>query len=101
MFRLYHTPAGYTPLNGMADLEKRLVRKLGNVTAPLSASVNLINSRLLYSGLKATVGHIAGTDSVPGVLLCCLLLQLPGSIRVFQCLCIRAEGVAQSQGKPV
>ena len=96
MFCLYHTPAGYTPLNSMADLEKRLVRKLGNVMAPLPVSVNLINNRLLYFGLKATMSHLMGTDSVLGVLLCCLLLQLPGSIRVFQCLCLRAEGVAQS-----
>lgn len=103
MLRSYRVLTGYTRLKNMADLEKRLVRKLGasdeGFTVPDVR--NLTNSRLLHTGWKNMQLYIVATNSILGVLLRCILLQLPRSQCFRKCLCIWAERGSSTWGEPI
>ena len=92
MLRSYRVLTGYTRLKNMADLEKRLVRKLGASDEGFTVSDvrNLINSRLLHTGWENMPLHIVATDSILGVLLC-----------FRKCLCIWAERGSSTWGEPI
>ena len=66
MLRSYRVLTGYTRLKNMADLEKRLVRKLGASDEGFTVSDvrNLINSRLLHTGRENMPLHLMATNNI-------------------------------------
>jgi hypothetical protein len=78
MLRSHHDRSGYTRLDNMVDLERRLVRKLGTSDHPSDPHVaHLTNRRLLHTGGEKISIDIMAADGIPGVLLRCILFQLP------------------------
>lgn len=78
MLRSHHDRSGYTRLDNMVDLERRLVRKLGTSEPPVrsqSCASNQPQIALYWWGQNTF--DMTAVNDVPGVLLRCILFQLP------------------------
>ena len=78
MLRFHHDRSGYTRLDNMVDLERRLVRKLGTSEGPVRSPRCASNQpQIALYWWEENVFYVTAINAIPGVLLRCILFQLP------------------------